>query len=232
MEETEGTNAAHLQGVEGCQRRPGHAARERTGEEDSQRAGHVQEVSERSERALMKMRIRASERSELVTTSVQTRIRATTNPFAPSSLGAVRILLGHHKALFQQTKLLADDHRRVHHCRTHFGSLCDNGQNLAGVNLPFKVAPGHFCVCAHGAADVLRGKDYRQAQELLRGYERLPSLRVGEHDRDVAWIRNWWGPGGNISVRDHWFRHKFYGSVADGGVRGEDGVRLYRNVQH
>jgi len=38
----------------------------------------------------MKMRIRASERSELVTTSVrvQTRIRATTNPFAPSSLGS------------------------------------------------------------------------------------------------------------------------------------------------
>ena len=64
MEETEGTNAAHLQGVEGFQRRPGHAARERTGEEDSQRAGHVQEVSERSERALMKTSMRASERSE------------------------------------------------------------------------------------------------------------------------------------------------------------------------
>jgi len=37
----------------------------------------------------MKTRIRASERSELVTTSVQTRIRATAKPFAPYSLGAV-----------------------------------------------------------------------------------------------------------------------------------------------
>ena len=38
--------AGHVQGVEGRQRGFGHAARERTGEEDSQRGGDVQEVSE------------------------------------------------------------------------------------------------------------------------------------------------------------------------------------------
>jgi len=53
------------------------------------------QVSERSGGGLMKTSKiyepaseASSKRSEIVTTIVQTRIRATTNPFAPSSLGA------------------------------------------------------------------------------------------------------------------------------------------------